>query len=63
MTETAARALKQEQEFTTENSYELIIYDSCRPQKSVDHFVKCSKDQNDLQIKKHRYYPRINKED
>ncbi|CAF1090215.1 unnamed protein product [Rotaria sordida] len=63
MTEAAALALKQAQQLAKENGYELVIYDSYRPQKSVNHFIKWSEDPNDLQIKKDHYYPRINKED
>ncbi|CAF1584499.1 unnamed protein product [Rotaria magnacalcarata] len=63
MTETAALALKQAQQLAKEHGYQLVIYDSYRPQKSVDHFIKWSEDPNDSQIKKDHYYPRINKED
>jgi len=63
MTKAAALALKRAQELAKENDYELVIYDSYRPQKSVNHFVKWSEDPNDLQIKKEHYYPRVNKED
>ncbi|CAF1188077.1 unnamed protein product [Rotaria sp. Silwood1] len=63
VTEAAALALKQAQQLVKEHGYELVIYDSYRPQKSVNHFIKWSEDPNDAQIKKDHYYPRINKED
>jgi D-alanyl-D-alanine dipeptidase len=63
VTKAAALGLKQAQELLKENGYELVIYDSYRPQKSVNHFVKWSEDPNDPQIKKDYYYPRTNKED
>ena len=62
MTKEAALALKQVQELAKEKGYELVIYDSYRPQKSVNHFIKWSEDPNDHQIKKDHYYPRVNKE-
>ncbi|CAF1237913.1 unnamed protein product [Adineta steineri] len=62
MTEAAAHALRRVQELAKENGYELVIYDSYRPQKSVNHFIKWSEDPNDPQSKKDHYYPRINKE-
>lgn len=63
LTEVAALALKQAQQLAKENGYELVIYDSYRPQKSVNHFIKWSEDPDDHQIKKDHYYPRTNKED
>ncbi|CAF2667190.1 unnamed protein product [Rotaria sp. Silwood2] len=63
VTEVAALALKQAQQLAKENGYELVIYDSYRPQKSVNHFIKWSEDTNVTQTKKDHYYPRINKED
>ena len=52
ISEAAALALKQVQETAKSQGYELVIYDSYRPQKSVDHFVRWSEDSNDLQTKK-----------
>ncbi|CAF4407713.1 unnamed protein product [Rotaria sp. Silwood2] len=63
MTKAAAVALKQAQSLAKENSYELVIYDGYRPQKSVNQFFNWSQNLNDSQIKKSFYYPRINKED
>jgi len=63
ITKEAALGLKQAQELAKENGYELVIYDSYRPQKSVDHFIKWSEDPNDLQITKDHYYPRTNREE
>jgi D-alanyl-D-alanine dipeptidase len=62
MTEAAALALKRAQELAKVNGYELVIYDSYRPQKSVNHFIQWSEDTNNTQIKKDHYYPRVNKE-
>ncbi|UJR20520.1 hypothetical protein I4U23_023648 [Adineta vaga] len=61
MTKAAALSLKYAQELAKENGYELVIYDSYRPQKSVNHFVKWSEDVNDPQTKKEHYYPRVDK--
>ena len=63
ITRAAALALKQAQELLKEKGYELVIYDSYRPQKSVDRFVRWSEDPNDPQRTKDRYYPRTNKEE
>jgi D-alanyl-D-alanine dipeptidase len=63
VTEPAGLALKQAQELAKAKGYELVIYDSYRPQKGVDHFVRWSEDPNDLQRKKDLYYPRTNKEE
>lgn len=63
MTERAALALKQVQKTAQDHGYELVIYDSYRPQKSVNHFSRWSKDETDSQIKKDSYYPRTNKEE
>jgi D-alanyl-D-alanine dipeptidase len=63
ITKAAALGLQQAQELAKENGYELVIYDSYRPQKSVDHFIKWSDDPNDSQTKKDHYYPRTNKAD
>ncbi|CAF1576270.1 unnamed protein product, partial [Didymodactylos carnosus] len=62
MTERAALGLKHVQEMLRKDNYELVIYDTYRPQKAVDHFKRWSQDLHD-QIKKKSYYPRINKED
>jgi len=63
ITKAAALGLQQAQKLAKENGYELVIYDSYRPQKSVDHFIKWSDDPNDPQTKKDHYYPRTNKAD
>ena len=63
VTEPTGKALKQVQELAKEKGYELVIYDSYRPQKSVDHFVRWSEDPHDPQRTKEHYYPRIRKED
>ena len=56
-----ANALKQVQQTANDKGYELVIYDSYRPQKSVDHFIRWSEDQDDPQRTKEHYYPRIEK--
>lgn len=42
--------------------YNIVVYDSYRPQQAVDHFYEWSLDSND-QLMKAEYYPRVNKED
>ena len=63
ISEKAAFALKKVQESLKELGYELVIYDSYRPQKSVNHFMKWSSDSDDPQTKKESYYPRTDKKD
>lgn len=63
VTESTGQALKQVQAFAQDKGYELVIYDSYRPQKSVDHFIRWSEDSHDPQRTKEHYYPRIRKED
>lgn len=63
VTHATANALKQVQQTANEKGYELVIYDSYRPQKSVEHFIRWSEDQNDPQRTKEHYYPRIDKSD
>lgn len=63
LTREAALALKEVQKVLHDKGYELVIYDSYRPQKSVDEFVRWSEDSHDPQRKKDFYYPRIRKED
>ena len=63
ITTEAALGLQKAQSLAKEKEYELVIYDGYRPQKSVNQFLNWSLDQNDPQIKKSFYYPRVNKED
>ncbi|CAF3191905.1 unnamed protein product [Rotaria sp. Silwood2] len=62
MTEAAALSLKRAQTLAKNDGFELVIYDSYRPQKSVDQFVVWSQNASD-QIKKQSYYPRVIKLD
>jgi D-alanyl-D-alanine dipeptidase len=62
MTLEAATALsKVQQELLTEG-FSLVVYDSYRPQKAVDHFGRWSRDAAD-QAKRAEYYPSIDKKD
>lgn len=62
MTEAAARALSAVQQDVIQDGYSLVIYDSYRPQKAVDHFARWSKDATD-DATKAQYYPTIDKKD
>ena len=56
MTKKAAKALKAVSDEVTGMGYRLKIYDSYRPQKAVDHFVKWGKNLGDT-IMKPYFYP------
>jgi len=56
----AAEALAKVQKELLAEGYSLVIYDSYRPQKAVDHFVRWGKDINESKMKE-KYYPRIDK--
>ncbi|CAF0858352.1 unnamed protein product [Didymodactylos carnosus] len=62
MTEQASVGLKYVQEMLRKDNYELVIYDSYRPQKAVDSFILWTQNLTD-QVKKKSYYPRLNKQD
>lgn len=53
-----ARMLKIAQERFLALGYSIVIYDSYRPQKSVDHFRKWANDSSDLKMKS-IYYPEV----
>ena len=57
MTKEAANALKKASDYLKEKGYLIKIYDSYRPQRSVDHFVNWTKN-NDTKMKKY-FYPDI----
>ena len=59
-TNNTAIALNRVQKEMEKHGYSLVIYDSYRPQKSVDQFVSWSQNEND-QSEKSKYYPDINK--
>ena len=61
MTQETAQALKRIQSELSSFGLGLKIYDSYRPQRAVDHFVRWSKDTKDTE-KKDEYYPHIEKE-
>lgn len=60
MTRKTAEALKKVQSAVSRDGYSLVIYDAYRPQRAVDNFVKWSEDISD-QVRKHQYYPRVDK--
>jgi len=60
VTKKAAKALKIIQKKLNKQHLGLKIYDAYRPQKAVDHFARWAKNLNDT-IKKHEYYPNVNK--
>jgi len=53
-------ALKKVQQELEKKGLSLIIYDSYRPQKAVNHFVKWAKDINDT-LMKQQFYPNVAK--
>jgi D-alanyl-D-alanine dipeptidase len=60
MTSQAANALKRVQQEVKKDGYSLVVYDAYRPQQAVDNFMSWSLDTHD-QVRKHQYYPRIDK--
>lgn len=60
ITAAAAQALSKAQERFEQDGYGIVIYDTYRPQKSVDHFAAWSNDPNDT-LRQADYYPRIDK--
>jgi len=60
LTKQTAEALKKVQEDVKKDGYSLVIYDAYRPQQAVNHFMTWSKNVAD-QLKKARYYPRVDK--
>ena len=61
MTKEAANALKEASKYLKEKGYLIKIYDSYRPQRAVDFFVKWTKN-NDTKMKKY-FYPDLEKKD
>ena len=60
LTKEAALVLKNIQTSFNNLGYTLKVYDAYRPQRSVNYFLKWSKDLSDT-INKHSYYPNISK--
>ncbi|WP_299890593.1 M15 family metallopeptidase [uncultured Lacinutrix sp.] len=60
LTKEAAVALKKVQAALAKQNLSVKIYDSYRPQRAVDHFVRWAKIVNDTLMKK-QYYPRVEK--
>jgi D-alanyl-D-alanine dipeptidase len=62
LTKQAASAIKQANEMFKNDGYQIVIYDSYRPQKTVDQFIEWAFDgKPDLQ--KAKYSPLIDKSD
>lgn len=58
----AAVALKKASEDFKAQGFYIKIFDTYRPQSSVDHFIRWSQDQNNVKMKPF-FYPDVNKED
>ena len=54
----AAYALREVQRDLNKQGYSLVVYDSFRPQRTVDSFVAWSKDDSDEKMKQ-LYYPKL----
>ena len=61
MTKEAAKALKAASDECIRRGYRLKIYDAYRPQRAVDHFVRWTKDLEDVKMKK-IFYPEVPKD-
>ena len=60
ITKEAAEALRKVSDELITEGYRLKIFDAYRPQKSVSHFVRWSKDLNDQRMKEY-FYPELEK--
>jgi len=60
LTNQAAQALAKVQELLLRQSLSLKVYDCYRPQRAVNHFVRWSKDPDDIKTKK-EFYPTVDK--
>ena len=58
----AAVALKKAKKEFDKRNLRIKVFDTYRPQKAVDHFVRWAKDLNDT-TNKHIYYPEVAKKD
>lgn len=55
-----AKALQKAQQSLRKDSLSLLIYDSYRPQRAVNHFVRWAKQLQDT-VMKSQFYPHVNK--
>lgn len=62
LTTDAAKALKKVQDEFEKLGFGLLIFDAYRPQRSVDHFIRWSKDSLDTRMKE-KFYPNVAKKD
>lgn len=62
LTKEAAIALSKAQKYFLSLGYSIVIYDSYRPQSSVNYFVKWMNDSEDLKRKSY-HYPYVSKEE
>lgn len=60
LTRKAAEALRRVSDAVVPLGYRLKVYDAYRPQRAVDHFVRWSKDPNDVMLKG-AFYPDLEK--
>ena len=58
----AAEAIKEVNKYLLKNSYCLKVYDTYRPVKAVEHFIRWSLDPDDIRMKEY-FYPNIDKKD
>lgn len=61
LTKQAAVALNKVQNELKQYNLSVLIYDSYRPQRAVNHFIRWAKDLNDT-LNKQEYYPDVKKE-
>lgn len=62
LTTQAAKALKKVNAQAKKLGYRLKIFDCYRPVSAVEHFLRWSKDKDDIAMKEY-FYPELNKED
>jgi D-alanyl-D-alanine dipeptidase len=60
LSEPAAKALKKVQEELAPYNLSIMIYDSYRPQRAVNHFIKWAKNLKDT-LQKETFYPEVEK--
>ena len=62
MTKISAEALRIICDKLGKDGYQLVIYDTYRPQRAVDHFIEWAKDMKDVKTQE-SYYPLLSKEE
>ena len=62
LTREAAQALKEASNEAMEQGFRLKVFDTYRPQKAVDHFVRWAKDPEDIRMKAF-FYPELEKKE